>query len=249
MLVEEYLDGPEASVFCISDGPTVVPLLPGGLQARGNGDTGPNTGGMGAYCPLWAAPDLAQWTIDHVAQPAIDEMAMRGSPHRRALRRPRPDEHRPRVVEFNARFGDPETQAVLALLETPLAVCSRLRLAGVSWPTSRRFGGAMGRRSPWSWRRAGYPQSPRTGDVITGADAPGVLHAGTALRDGEIAGRGRVSTSWPPARRWNKPARPLRPCAASPSTAATTGPTSLRSFRRSPDDPQRVWPAVTRRRR
>ena len=83
VLIEEYLDGPEASVFCISDGTTVVPLLPAqDFKRVGEGDTGPNTGGMGAYSPLtWADPDLAQWTVDHVAQPAIDEMAA-GSPAR-----------------------------------------------------------------------------------------------------------------------------------------------------------------------
>ena len=192
VLVEEYLDGPEASVFCISDGTTVVPLLPAqDFKRVGDGDTGPNTGGMGAYCPLsWADPDLAQWTIDHVAQPAIDEMAMRGIPYTGvlyvglALTRTGP-----RVVEFNARFGDPETQAVLALLETPLG--------GLLAAAAR---GELADQPPLRWREgsaitvvlaaAGYPQSPRTGDVITGADAPGVLHAGTALRDGEIVSSG-----------------------------------------------------------
>ena len=192
VLVEEYLDGPEASVFCISDGTTVVPLLPAqDFKRVGNGDTGPNTGGMGAYCPLsWADPDLAQWTIDHVAQPAIDEMAMRGIPYTGVLYVGLAlTSTGPRVVEFNARFGDPETQAVLALLETPLG--------GLLAAAAR---GELADQPPLRWRdgsaitvvlaAAGYPQSPRTGDVITGADAPGVLHAGTALRDGEIVSSG-----------------------------------------------------------
>ena len=192
VLVEEYLDGPEASVFCISDGSTVVPLLPAqDFKRVGNGDTGPNTGGMGAYCPLsWADPDLAQWTIDHVAQPAIDEMAMRGIPYTGVLYVGLAlTSTGPRVVEFNARFGDPETQAVLALLETPLG--------GLLAAAAR---GELADQPPLRWREgsaitvvlaaAGYPQSPRTGDVITGADAPGVLHAGTALRDGEIVSSG-----------------------------------------------------------
>ena len=192
VLVEEYLDGPEASVFCISDGTTVVPLLPAqDFKRVGNGDTGPNTGGMGAYCPLsWADPDLAQWTIDHVAQPAIDEMAMRGIPYTGVLYVGLAlTSTGPRVVEFNARFGDPETQAVLALLETPLG--------GLLAAAAR---GELADQRPLRWREgsaitvvlaaAGYPQSPRTGDVITGADAPGVLHAGTALRDGEIVSSG-----------------------------------------------------------
>ncbi len=192
VLIEEFLDGPEASVFCISDGTTVVPLLPAqDFKRVGDGDTGPNTGGMGAYCPLtWADPDLAQWTVDHVAQPAVDEMAARGIPYTGvlyvglALTRTGP-----RVVEFNARFGDPETQAVLALLETPLG--GLLAAAGR---------GELAEQPPLRWRNgaaitvvlaaAGYPQSRRTGDVITGADAPGVLHAGTAQRDGEIVSAG-----------------------------------------------------------
>ena len=192
VLIEEYLDGPEASVFCISDGTTVVPLLPAqDFKRVGEGDTGPNTGGMGDYSPLtWADPDLAQWTVDHVAQPAIDEMAARGIPYTGvlyvglALTRTGP-----RVVEFNARFGDPETQAVLALLETPLAGL----LAAAA-------GGELSEHPPLKWRdgaaitvvlaAAGYPQSPRTGDVITGSDAPGVLHAGTAVRDGAVVSSG-----------------------------------------------------------
>ena len=192
VLIEEYLDGPEASVFCISDGSTVVPLLPAqDFKRVGDGDTGPNTGGMGAYCPLsWADPDLAQWTIDNVAQPAIDEMAARGIPYTGVLYVGLAlTSTGPRVVEFNARFGDPETQAVLALLETPLG--------GLLAAAAR---GELADQPPLRWREgsaitvvlaaAGYPQSPRTGDVITGADAPGVLHAGTALRDGEIVSSG-----------------------------------------------------------
>ncbi len=87
VVVEEYLDGPEASVFCICDGTSVIPLLPAqDFKRVGDGDTGPNTGGMGAYCPLpWADPDLAAWTVEHVAQPAVDEMARRGSAYQGVL--------------------------------------------------------------------------------------------------------------------------------------------------------------------
>ncbi len=192
VLIEEFLDGPEASVFCISDGTTVVPLLPAqDFKRVGDGDTGPNTGGMGAYCPLtWADPDLAQWTVEQVAQPAVDEMAARGIPYTGVLYVGLAlTSTGPRVVEFNARFGDPETQAVLALLETPLG--------GLLAAAAR---GELAEQPPLRWRdgaaitvvlaAAGYPQSPRTGDVITGADVPGVLHAGTALRDGEIVSAG-----------------------------------------------------------
>ena len=123
VVIEEFLDGPEASVFCICDGTTVVPLLPAqDFKRVGEGDTGPNTGGMGAYCPLpWAPADLADWTVQHVAQPTLNEMARRGTPYSGVLYVGLALTSKgPKVVEFNARFGDPETQAVLALLETPL---------------------------------------------------------------------------------------------------------------------------------
>ena len=195
VLIEEFLDGPEASVFCISDGTTVVPLLPAqDFKRVGDGDTGPNTGGMGAYCPLpWADPDLARWTVEHVAQPAVDEMAARGTPYTGVLYVGLALTSKgPKVIEFNARFGDPETQAVLALLETPLG--------GLLAAAAR---GALAAHPPLRWRAgvavtvvlaaAGYPQAPRTGDVISGADVPGVLHAGTAQRDGQtVSAGGRV---------------------------------------------------------
>jgi phosphoribosylamine--glycine ligase len=195
VVVEEYLDGPEASVFCISDGTTVVPLLPAqDFKRVGEGDTGPNTGGMGAYCPLpWAPPDLAEWTVAHVAKPAIDEMARRGTPYTGVLYVGLALTSKgPRVVEFNARFGDPETQAVLALLETPLA--------GLLAAAAR---GELGDEPALQWKDGsavtvvlaahGYPQAPRIGDPVSGADAPGILHAGTARREGvTVSSGGRV---------------------------------------------------------
>ena len=192
VVVEEYLDGPEASVFCICDGTTVVPLLPAqDFKRVGDGDTGPNTGGMGAYCPLpWADPALAQWTVQHVAQPAIDEMARRGSAYQGVLYVGLAiTGDGPRVVEFNARFGDPETQAVLALLQTPLgellSAAARGDLADLP-PLQWREGAAV----TVVLAASGYPGSPRTGDVIHGADVPGVLHAGTAIREGELVSAG-----------------------------------------------------------
>ncbi len=192
VVIEEFLDGPEASVFCICDGTTVVPLLPAqDFKRVGEGDTGPNTGGMGAYCPLpWAPADLADWTVQHVAQPTLNEMARRGTPYSGVLYVGLALTSKgPKVVEFNARFGDPETQAVLALLETPLA--------GLLAAAAR---GELAAHPPLEWRDGsaitvvlaaqGYPQKPVTGDVITGADQPGVLHAGTAERDGQIVSAG-----------------------------------------------------------
>ncbi len=132
-MIEEFLDGPEVSVFALADGRTAVPMLPAQDYKRaGDGDAGPNTGGMGAYAPLpWAPAGLADETLATVVQPALAELRRRGTPYsgllyaglcltRRGLR----------VIEFNARFGDPETQVVLDRLATPrgrAAGCVRSR--------------------------------------------------------------------------------------------------------------------------
>ena len=183
VLVEEYLDGPEVSLFAVTDGRTVLPLVPAqDAKRRDDGDTGPNTGGMGAYAPLpWAPAGLVDEVLATVLQPTVDEMSRRGEPFSGLLYAGLVLTSRGvRVVEFNARFGDPETQVVLPLLETPLA---GLLLAAAT--------GALADLPPLRWRdgaavtvvvaAAGYPEAPRTGDPITGADADGVLHAGTAL--------------------------------------------------------------------
>ncbi|MCW2696402.1 MAG: phosphoribosylamine/glycine ligase, partial [Modestobacter sp.] len=124
VLVEEYLDGPEVSLFALSDGTTVVPLLPAqDAKRRDDGDGGPNTGGMGAYAPLpWAPAGLVDEVLGTVLQPTVTEMARRGEPFVGLLYAGLALTSRGvRVVEFNARFGDPETEVVLPLLETPLA--------------------------------------------------------------------------------------------------------------------------------
>jgi phosphoribosylamine--glycine ligase len=189
VVVEEFLDGPEVSVFCISDGTSVVALSPAqDFKRVGDDDAGPNTGGMGAYSPLeWAPEGLADDILARVAQPTIDEMRRRGTPFVGILYVGLALTSRgPRVVEFNARLGDPDGQASLARLETPFA---QLLFAAATGALAD-FG-----RLRWSEDRAvvvviaseGYPASPRTGDPITGLDAaaevPGVvvLHAGTAL--------------------------------------------------------------------
>jgi phosphoribosylamine---glycine ligase len=185
VLIEEYLDGPEVSLFAVTDGTTVVPLVPAqDFKRRDDGDAGPNTGGMGAYAPLpWAPPGLVDEVLATVLQPTVDEMARRGEPFSGLLYAGLALTSRGlRVVEFNARFGDPETQVVLPLLETPLA---GLLLAAAT--------GTLADVPPLRWRPGsavtvvvaapGYPEAPRTGDPVSGADGEGVLHAGTALTE------------------------------------------------------------------
>ena len=193
VLIEEYLDGPEVSLFAVTDGTTVVPLVPAqDHKRRDDGDGGPNTGGMGAYAPLpWAPPGLVDEVLATVLQPTVDEMRRRGEPFAGLLYAGLALTSRGvRVVEFNARFGDPETQVVLPLLETPLA--GLLHAAAT---------GTLADHPPLRWREgaavtvvvaaAGYPERPRTGDPVTGADGEGVLHAGTALAaDGTVVSSG-----------------------------------------------------------
>ncbi|MFN3866602.1 MAG: phosphoribosylamine--glycine ligase [Demequina sp.] len=202
IVVEEFLDGPEVSLFCLCDGTTVVPLQPAQDFKRAyDGDEGLNTGGMGAYSPLpWAPPGLVDEVVRTVAQPTVDEMARRGTPFQGVLYCGLALTAKGmRVVEFNARFGDPETQSVLARLATPLG--------GVLLAAAE---GRLGDTAPLAWHddaavtvvlaAHGYPESARGGDPITGVDAaeqvPGahVLHAGTARDvDGAlVAAGGRV---------------------------------------------------------
>jgi phosphoribosylamine--glycine ligase len=202
VVVEEFLDGPEVSLFCLTDGSTVVPLAPAQDFKRAlDGDAGPNTGGMGAYSPLpWAPPGLVDDVVARVAQPTVDEMARRGTPFAGVLYVGLALTGRGlRVVEFNARFGDPETQVVLARLVTPLA--------GVLYAAAT---GHLADLPPLRWRPQaavtvvvaahGYPGTPRAGDPISGLDdaerveGVHVLHAGTATNsDGApVAAGGRV---------------------------------------------------------
>ena len=196
VLLESFLSGPEVSLFCLVDGETVVPLLPAQDHKRAfDNDEGPNTGGMGAYTPLpWLPADGVQRIVDEVCVPVAREMVKRGTPYSGLLYAGLAwDTDGPWVVEFNARFGDPETQAVLALLESPLATV----LAAVA-------NGTLAQLPPLTWAdayaltvvlaAAGYPESPRTGDEISGEmlfDAARVLHAGTArTADGTLVSSG-----------------------------------------------------------
>lgn len=181
VLLESFLDGPEVSLFCLVDGETVVPLIPAQDHKRvGDGDTGPNTGGMGAYTPLpWLSDEMTRRIVTEVVEPVAAEMVRRGCPFNGLLYAGLAiGADGPAVVEFNCRFGDPETQAVLALLESPLG--QALGATAV---------GTLGDLPPLEWTDGSavvvviaaenYPGTPRTGDVIAGADAEGVLHAGT----------------------------------------------------------------------
>ena len=183
VVVEEYLDGPEVSLFCLTDGTAVVPLVPAqDFKRIGDGDTGPNTGGMGAYAPLpWLPDGFTDDIVRTVAQPTIDELRRRGTPFAGLLYIGLAMTSRgPRVVEFNARFGDPETQVVLALLETPLAGVLQWAATGGPPPSLQWHDGSA---VTVVFAASGYPGTPRTGDVLTGAEQPGVLHAGTRRRD------------------------------------------------------------------
>jgi phosphoribosylamine--glycine ligase len=220
VVIEEYLDGPEVSLFAVTDGVTAVPLLPAqDFKRARDGDHGPNTGGMGAYAPLpWAPAGLARQMTGTVVQPAVDALRRRGTPYRGLLYAGLClTAAGPRVVEFNARFGDPETQVVLDRLGTPLAPLLHAAATG-------DLAGA----APPRWRPGaavvvviaaeGYPEHPVKGDKIKIADseqtmaaasgpsglAPGMgeaepagaylLHAGTAQDGGGnlVSAGGRV---------------------------------------------------------
>jgi phosphoribosylamine---glycine ligase len=198
VVIEEFLDGPEVSLFAIADGSIAVPLLPAqDFKRAQDGNQGPNTGGMGAYTPLpWAPADLVAQTMDQVIQPALEVMRRRGTPYRGLLYAGLSlTAAGIRVVEFNARFGDPETQVVLDRLETGLA--------------DLLYGAATGDLAPVPpprWRpgaavavviaAAGYPENPVKGEKIFIAESSVVtpaylLHAGTGLTPaGELVSTG-----------------------------------------------------------
>ncbi|WP_433499113.1 phosphoribosylamine--glycine ligase [Sphaerimonospora sp. CA-214678] len=200
VVVEEYLDGPEVSLFALCDGVTAVPLQPAQDFKRAyDGDKGPNTGGMGAYTPLpWAPADLTEQVMSEIVLPTVAELARRGMPYTGVLYTGLAlTKTGPRVIEFNARFGDPETQVVLDRLETPLG---GLLLACAT--------SALAAHEPLRWRDGAavtvvlaaenYPADPVRGDPIdglpVGVEGAYILHAGTAL-DGSgrlVSNGGRV---------------------------------------------------------
>ena len=198
VVIEEFLDGPEVSLFAITDGTTVLPMLPAqDFKRVHDGGEGPNTGGMGAYTPLpWAPEGLVEEVTERVLRPTVEEMGRRGTPFSGLLYAGLALTKRGvRVVEFNARFGDPETQPLLALLESPLGVVLKAAAEG-----------RLDEVGPLKWRAGAavavvvaskdYPDTPRTGDTIDGVaeaeelDGVDVIHAGTATRDGVLVTSG-----------------------------------------------------------
>ncbi|MER0087825.1 phosphoribosylamine--glycine ligase [Corynebacterium sp. KPL3927] len=195
VLLESFLDGPEVSLFCLVDGGTVVPLLPAQDHKRAyDNDEGPNTGGMGAYTPLpWLGKGDVQRIVDEVCTPVAKEMVRRGTPYSGLLYAGLAwGDEGPAVVEFNCRFGDPETQAVLSLLQSPLAQALNATATGT-----------LAELEPLQWEDGfaitvvmaaeGYPASPRKGDAITGEgleDPERVLHAGTKHSNGVFQSNG-----------------------------------------------------------
>ncbi|GAA4372782.1 phosphoribosylamine--glycine ligase [Paeniglutamicibacter cryotolerans] len=188
VVIEEFLDGPEVSLFVISDGKHAVPLAPAqDFKRIFDNDEGPNTGGMGAYSPLpWLPAGFVDEVMERVAYPTIRDMENRGTPFVGVLYCGLALTSRGiRVIEFNARFGDPETQAVLARLRTPLGPLLLAAAQGtlddaeqLHWRNETAVGVVMA--------AANYPENPAKGDVITGIDAAealehvSVLHAGTS---------------------------------------------------------------------
>ena len=198
VVIEEFLDGPEVSLFGISDGTTVIAMQPAQDFKRAfDGDLGPNTGGMGAYSPLpWAPDEIMEETLVQVLNPTIKEMAARGTPFVGLLYAGLALTSRgTKVIEFNARFGDPETEVLLPRLKTPLAQL----LFAAATKNLAKFGDL-----DWSEESAvtvvlaseGYPTNPKIGEPITGvAVIPNsyVFHAGTEIKEKAlISSGGRV---------------------------------------------------------
>lgn len=204
VVIEEFLDGPEVSLFVLCDGSDVIPLSPAqDFKRIFDDDQGPNTGGMGAYTPLdWLPEGFVDQVVETVARPVVQEMARRGTPFNGVLYCGLAVTSRGvKVIEFNVRFGDPETQSVLARLESPLGQVLLDAAKGEL---------ASSAHVPLQWNpqasvnvvvaSEGYPESSRKGDVITGLERAAalegvsVLHAGTAFNHDHqvVADGGRV---------------------------------------------------------
>lgn len=199
VVIEEFLNGPEVSLFGISDGTTILSMQPAQDFKRAyDGDEGPNTGGMGAYSPLpWAPTDIVEDTYKQVLAPMIAEMAARGTPFVGLLYAGLAlTDHGTRVIEFNARFGDPETQVLIPRLKTPLATLlynaatGNLKDTTLEWKDEAAVTVVLA--------AAGYPTTPKIGGVITGFSAienVQIYHSGTTRTEqGIVSAGGRVLT-------------------------------------------------------
>jgi phosphoribosylamine--glycine ligase len=199
VVVEEYLDGEEASFFVLCDGKNALPLIDAQDHKRvGEGDTGPNTGGMGAYSPAPIMTDeMIQRTMDEIIQPTIDGMAKDGYPFKGVFFAGLMITQKgPELIEYNVRFGDPECQLLMLRLQSDLLPLLKATADGT----------LAGKKASWDDRVAltvvmaadGYPASPKKGSVITGLEKINdpdvkVFHAGTAIKEGKlIANGGRV---------------------------------------------------------
>lgn len=196
VVVEEFLDGPEVSLFAVCDGTRALPMQPAqDFKRVGDGDVGPNTGGMGAYTPLpWAPDDLVETVGRTIITPTLAAMRDRGTPFRGLLYVGLAlTSEGPKVVEFNVRFGDPETEPLLSMVESPMAQIMRDAARGdLSGVDGLRFrtGSAVG----VVLASAGYPSAPALGrEVSAPVDDEDVLHAGTR-REGDrlVTSGGRV---------------------------------------------------------
>ena len=201
VVVEEFLDGPEFSLFVVCDGTTGRPLLPAqDFKRIFDGGRGPNTGGMGSYAPLtWLPSGIVETVMEQVVAPTLAEMQRRGAPFVGCLYVGLAlTAVGPKVIEFNVRFGDPDIQPVLALLESPLgALLHAAALGDLSTVPAPTF--ADGAAVTVVMASAGYPEGSSTGDVVVGTETLAsesdvdVIHAGTARSDaGLVSAGGRV---------------------------------------------------------
>jgi phosphoribosylamine---glycine ligase len=197
VVIEEFIEGDEISFLCLSDGTHVAPLAPAQDHKRiGEGDTGPNTGGMGVYSTdSLLDPAMSEWILHHIAIPTVEGMAAEDTPFIGVLYCGLMMTARgPQVLEFNARFGDPETQAILVRLESDLVGALEACVDGCLAETPLRW--SPGAAACVVASSGGYPGSYKNGLPITGlaaaAHVPGVqvFHAGTALIGGQIVTAG-----------------------------------------------------------
>ena len=200
VVIEEYLDGDEISFLCLTDGKHVAPLPPSQDHKRiGEGDTGPNTGGMGVYCTdAMLDPGMTEWILNHIARPTVQGMADEDAPFTGVLYCGLMMTARgPQVLEFNVRFGDPEAQAILMRLESDLSVALEACIDGRLSETELRWN--PGASACVVASSSGYPGTYKTGLPITGLELaqriPGVqvFHSGTAAKEGQtVTSGGRV---------------------------------------------------------